>query len=296
MTDDPNLPPPPGGGFPPPPPPGGTPPPAQPPGPGAPPPGGSFPPPQPPGEAGGFGPPPAQPYGQGSGGGSGVGDAFQYGWTKFQQNIGQMIIAILVWIGVLIAAYGILWLLLLAFGAVGTTTNEFGYREANSLGTFGFLLTAGLGSLVVLAANFIGGAALLRVGLLVTKGDEISPSKLFSTENLGPYILTSLLVAVIVFVGSLVTCGLLGIVAAFFLLFAPFYSLDRGTAPMEAIRESVTLVNRNISTVVVLFIGAFIAYLIGAALCGIGLLVAYPVILIAYGYMYRQLNGEPIAP
>jgi uncharacterized membrane protein len=235
-------------------------------------------------------------YQQSSSGGSGVGDAFQYGWTKFQQNIGQLIVAILVWVGVMIVAYVILWLLLLAFGAVGTSTNEFGQTETNSLGVFGFFLVTGLGSLVILAANFIGGAALLRVGLLTTKGEEVSPSKLFSTDNLGPYILTSLLVAVIVFVGSLITCGLLGLVAGFFLFFAPFYSLDKGTSPMEALRASVTLVNRNISTVIVLFIGALIAYLIGAALCGIGLLVAYPIILIAYGYMYRTLNGEPVAP
>lgn len=280
-------PPPPGGGFPPPP--GGAPP---PPGGGGytPPPGGYG------GPPGGFVPPSGPAGSQGSvPGGSGVGEAFQYGWTKFQQNVGQMIIAIGVWIGVMIVAYVLLWLLLLAFGAVGTSTNEFGYTEANSLGVFGFLLTLGLGSLFVLAANFIGGAALLRVGLLVTKGEEVSPAKLFSTDNLGPYILTSLLVAAIVFLGSLVTCGLLGFVASFFLFFAPFYSLDRGTSPMEAIRASVTLVNRNIATVIVLFIGAIIAYAIGLVLCVIGVLVAFPVILIAYAYMYRQLNGEPIA-
>lgn len=234
-------------------------------------------------------------YQQSSSGGSGVGDAFQYGWTKFQQNIGQLIIAILVWLGVLILAGVIMFVLLTVFGAIGTSTNEFGQTETNAIGGFGFILVFGLGTILLLAANFIGGAALLRVGLLTTKGEEPTPQKLFSTENLGPYILTSLLVAVIVFLGSLL-CYVPGIIAAFFLLFAPYYSLDKGTGPMEALRASVTLVNRNLATTVVLYIGAIIAYLIGSLLCLIGLLVAYPVILIAYGYMYRTLNGEPVAP
>lgn len=284
---------------PPPPPPGSVPPPpgSVPPPPGSvpPPPGGGHAPPPP---GGGFVNSPQQPgYQQSQSGSSGVADAFQYGWTKFQQNIGNLIIAILVWVGVLIVAVVLSVLINAAFGATAgeTITFENGQWRTSSPSFVGQLIASALTVLLMMAANFIGGMALIRVGLLTTKGEPITPSNLFSTDNVVPYVLTSLLVAVIVFVGSML-CFIPGYIAAFFLFFAPYFALDKGLAPLEALRASTTIVNRNIATTIVLLIGATIAYFIGALLCGIGLLVAFPVIVIAYGYMFRRFNGEPIAP
>lgn len=237
-------------------------------------------------------------YQQAPSGGSGVSEAFQYGWTKFQQNIGEIIIAIVVWFVALVVAVGVTWLLAGIFltSSVGTYDPQTGtYSGGSSLGFFGFLLTWAIGAFVIFAAYFIAGVAFLRVGLLATKGDRIEKSKLFSTENLGPYILTVLLMVLVISIGSML-CYLPGLVAALFLFFAPFYALDRGMGPMESFRASVTLVNRNLAKVIVLFIGAMIALALGYIVCFVGIIIAYPVVMIAYAYMYRQLNGEPIAP
>lgn len=236
-------------------------------------------------------------YQQSQSGGSGVADAFQYGWTKFQQNFGEIIIAIVVWVVAVAIAVGITIVLSGIF--LGSSAGSFdangNYSAGSSLGFFGFLLTWAVGILLIFAAYFIAGVAFLRVGLLTTKGDRITRSALFSTENLGPYILTVLLMVLCMAIGYML-CILPGIVVSLFLFFAPFYALDKGTSPMEAFRASITLVNRNLAKVVVLFIGAYIAIAIGNMLCFIGSVVAVPVVMIAYAYMYRQLNGEPIAP
>ena len=54
--------------------------------------------------------------------------------------------------------------------------------------------------------------------------------------------------------------------------------------------------NRNLARMIGFFVASIIAYIIGAILCGIGLLVAIPVVIIASAYMYRTTNGEPVAP
>lgn len=236
-------------------------------------------------------------YQQAQSGGSGVAEAFQYGWTKFQQNIGEIIIAIVVWFVALVIAVVVTFVMQSIFlaSAAPSIDAQGNYHPGSSFGFWGFLLTAAIGSFVIFAAYFIAGVAFLRVGLLATKGDRIEKSALFSTENLGPYILTVLLMVILISIGYML-CFLPGIVLALFLFFAPFYALDRGMGPMESFRASVTLVNRNLAKVVVLFIGAMIAMALGYLVCFVGIIVAYPVVMIAYAYMYRQLNGEPIAP
>ncbi|MBS1837042.1 MAG: hypothetical protein JST64_05035, partial [Actinobacteria bacterium] len=205
---------------------------------------------------------------------------------------------IVVWFVAVVVAIGIVFALSTVFMAssVGSYDQQTGtYSAGSSLGFFGFLLTWAVGILLIFAAYFIAGVAFLRVGLLTTKGDRIDRAALFSTENLGPYILTVLLMVLCMAIGYML-CILPGIVVSLFLFFAPFYALDKGTSPMEAFRASITLVNRNLAKVVVLFIGAYIAIAIGNLACGLGIIVAFPVVMIAYAYMYRQLNGEPIAP
>ena len=41
---------------------------------------------------------------------------------------------------------------------------------------------------------------------------------------------------------------------------------------------------------------AFVINVIGAILCGIGLLVTAPLCWIIVAYVYRKLNNQPVAP
>lgn len=295
---DPNFPPPPGG-TPPPPPPGspgdpswGTPPPAAPP-PSAPPPGdfggpppasppppGGFGAPPPPGGfgGGGFTPPPAQPYG---GGGElpqlDVGSAIGYGWKKFTENVGPFIILM---IAVFIVA------IIMSFVQNVLTPSDGG-------------LTATLISLVLAGASWIVTsivqAGVWRAGLGVTKGTTPSIDQLTSTENIVPYILTNVVVGIGLIIG-LVLCILPGIAWMIFTAFAPLIALEKGVGPGEAISQSISWVKDNFGQVFVILLVSYIVYIVGACLCGVGLLATIPTALVAITYTYRALNNELVVP
>jgi uncharacterized membrane protein len=44
------------------------------------------------------------------------------------------------------------------------------------------------------------------------------------------------------------------------------------------------------------YILAAVVVIIGALLCGVGLLVAGPVVLLGFAYTYRRLQGQPVVP
>jgi uncharacterized membrane protein len=74
------------------------------------------------------------------------------------------------------------------------------------------------------------------------------------------------------------------------------FVVDRGLTAVEAVRASVGLVGRHLGATVVLFLLSAGVTLVGAALCGVGLLVAVPVVLIAYAYTFRRLQDQPVTP
>lgn len=293
---DPNVPPPPGGDQPPPPPgqppqppqppmppqpPVGQPPvppqPPMPPQPPAAPPGGYAPPPaQPPG---GYAPQPAQPYG---GGGAEmpqleVGAAISYGWKKFTENVGPFIILVL---AVFVAV-----ILLNILQAVLTPNN----------GGFLALVWSLALSIVVMVVSFIIQAGVYRAGLGVTRGQQPSVSMLTQTDNMGPYILTVILVGLGAFVGFLL-CIIPGIIWLIFTAYAPILALDKGMSPVEAITTSLNWVKDNMGQVFLILLVSWVVYIAGALLCGVGLLVSIPVALVAIIYSYRALTNEPVVP
>jgi uncharacterized membrane protein len=64
---------------------------------------------------------------------------------------------------------------------------------------------------------------------------------------------------------------------------------------VDGIKASFRLVNKTLATMIGLFIASYIALVLGYLLCGIGLIVAMPVVVIASGFMYPRLQGEPVA-
>jgi len=48
--------------------------------------------------------------------------------------------------------------------------------------------------------------------------------------------------------------------------------------------------------VVGLFFASILAFIVGAILCGIGLIVAIPVTIIATAYAYKLMTGQPVTP
>lgn len=216
-----------------------------------------------------------------------VGDAFSYGWNAFTQNAAAILIATLIYVAAF-AAVGIALFAILIGTSTTTVTTSYGYSYESSGAAFGFA-TILFGLIMVLLSFFLQ-AGIINGTLAVTRGKKLEVADFFRFPNFGSLILTALLVGLGVAILSITFIG--GIIFAFFAQFALYFVVDKGLSPIDAVKASFNLVYANLTVVILLFVGVYIAEAIGAMLCGIGLLVTMPVALIATAFVYRRLNGE----
>ncbi len=251
-----------------------------------------------------------QPQGFGAPGGPGaqpgasgsepvpVGDAFNWGWTKFQQNVGPILIAALILFVGLMIVEAIIWFGLVGSLAATTTTHTttYGTTYTTSSGGGFVLFIVGYGAAMLI--YFVGASliqlAIIRATLELTYGKPFDLKTMFSTDQLGQYIVGAILVAIGTTIGYFL-CVIPGLIFMFMSFFWGYFLIDKKLSPVESIKASIALVNKNVGTLIGFFIGSIIAYAVGALLCGIGLLVAIPVVVLASGYMYRRLQGEQVA-
>jgi hypothetical protein len=197
-----------------------------------------------------------------------IGAALAYGWKKFVQYLGQIIIIVLI-----ILAVNIL------FQVVGGAISGDGLFGA----LFGFVF-----SIVGIFVSYVLIAGVIRAALAITRGQEPDPGLLLKTDNIGSYIVASLLVSVGIFIGLLALCvGALLVI--FFTFFYGFYVIDRGDDPVTSIKSSFNLVKDNMGGVLGFVI---VATVLNIVTCGLAFGVTY----IAGAYVYRTLNGETVAP
>lgn len=278
-------------------------PPQQPPGPPSynPPPGGGYGAPPP---GGGYGAPPPAPGGYGGGGMQqpySVGDAFSYAWGKFQQNMGQMIIAALaIFAGAIVL--GIIALVAIIIPANNTdlecvSRDAYGYCNEYDTGGLGFVALIILLLLYVVFFIYaqVIGAGLIRASLNVTNGLPFRTADVFKFDNLGPVIVTSLLVGVGTFIGTLL-CIIPGIIFGFLSMYSLFFVIDRNLSPVDAIKASIDMTRNNLGPAILWYLLAYVVILVGTILCYVGLLAAIPIALVGTAYTYKKLNGAPVAP
>ncbi len=221
----------------------------------------------PPEQAPGAAPQPAQ---QPAGGRLDIGASLSWAWNKFVANIGQIIIITLIIFVASAVLQGI------GYG-IRLSTNSF--ILSNTIHFFFWALAI----LVTLVLE----AGLIRMALKVTRGESFDAGILFKFDDIGPYIVASIVVALLSFVGLFVCC--IGyFVVALFTLFYGYFVFDRRSKPMDSIKQSFDLVSKNAGDVLVF---AIVIVLINAVTCG--LLIGFTTL--AVGYAYRTLNGEPVA-
>lgn len=245
---------------------------------------GAYPPPP-----GGY-PPPAAGYQTAPSSTAPLGEALTYGWNKFTQNGGTFIVAGLIWILGAAVVWGIL------FGIIGGLSS-FGDSSSPLFGTgfsFGRSLIFGIGSLL----SFVVQAVFIRAALRVTYGRPVELKDFFDFADLGPIVITALLLAAVQFVVNLVPVfgGLVSLVVNFFLFFTLYFVIDKKLAPIDAFKASLQLVQTNLASTVLFYVVVAAITLAGLLVCGLGLFVAVPVTLLASAFFYRRLLGEPIAP
>jgi uncharacterized membrane protein len=254
----------------------------------------------------------AAPGGAPAGGGGGlahlnIGDAFSYGWNKYTQNLGQLILAAIIGFAIAVVLVIIGYVVLIATALAGSDPAECGFNSAGdfvctggSSGPSIFLIAVGYA--VFFFLYFIGftifDMLMVRAGLLVTSGEQVEPGKLLSTENLGQYMLANVLIAAVIALGT-VLCFIPGIILAIaywiFGRFFGFFILDKGQGAVESIKSSYNMVRANLGNILLFLIAATVLNWIGAAICFVGLLVTVPLTAIAAAYVYRTAQGQPIA-
>lgn len=209
----------------------------------------------------------------GAGGGTGVGEIVGYGWKKFQEFVGQIIVAVIIYV-VVIGVFSFL-------GNIISTSID---------SVIGSLIFSFLQLLVFSVISIV----LIRAVLLIVDGKPLDTAALFSSDNLGPYIIGAILYSLGTTIG-LILCVIPGIIFAFLGYYWNFFVVDKGLEPVEAIKASINLVKENVGTVLVWAIVAWLLSVVGLMVCCVGYLVAAPVVFIGNAYLYRRLNNEPVA-
>lgn len=229
-----------------------------------------------------------------------VGNSFSYGWAKFQQYLGPILIAMLVLFigGAIIAG---IWFAIIAaissamYPTAATIDPNTGVLVLNTgPGFFASLVFGALGMLVYYTVGGFIQAAITRAALAVTEGRPIETATILSTDRIGPIILTAFLVSVATSIGYLF-CGIGALIVGFFLAFTYYFLLDQNLSPVDSMKASFEFVRARLGDLIVFYLACVVVYLIGAVLCGIGLIVAFPLVVLATAYTYKKLTNQAVA-
>lgn len=206
-----------------------------------------------------------------------MGNAFSYGWNKFKDNAGVLVLLTLgVIIGVAIIQF------------LGNSISGSGGESFAGAFVVSMLLTA-LSMAVQLALQ----AAIIKGSLQLTRGQGIDVGSAFSGIRWGQVVLT----AVLVFVGTvvgLVLCIIPGLIWIFLTSYSLYFVIDRDMGAVDAIKASITMVKNNLGPLILFWLASLGVTILGACACGVGLLVAIPVVILAQAYTFRTFNNDPV--
>ena len=238
--------------------------------------------------------------GGGSSGSADIGSALSWSLAKMQEHL-----------SVFLMLSGTIFAVNLVGGIISTklAENSAAYIDSTTgrltdVGTtfWGGIIGSIILSLVVALVVAFLNIGLLRAALRTTRGETPSFADLTSGENVGKYIITAIVVAILTAVG-IVLCILPGLAAAFFLAFAATHALDKGADVGSCLSWSFDAVKRNVGPVIILVLLGFAATIISAVLGGLTSVIVSAVIglfLIPFSALinanlYRQMGGEEIA-
>ncbi|MGW6728324.1 hypothetical protein ACWF9G_20695 [Nocardia sp. NPDC055029] len=211
----------------------------------------------------------------------GVGDAIGYGWDKFKNNA-------VVWVAIVLIAFIIQVAINFLFG-LGNTTDT----DADGDFSIGFGIWQFIGTVVSAIIGYLISAAFVRGALHETDGRKPGFGDFFKFTNVGAVILAGILVGLATGIGF-VLCILPGLVIAFFTWWTMQFVIDRDQDAISAIKSSFSAISSNAGPLLLLALALFGINIVGALLCGLGLLVTVPLTIIASTYAYRVVTGGPV--
>ncbi|HKY57712.1 MAG TPA: hypothetical protein VJL80_06720 [Aeromicrobium sp.] len=240
-------------------------------------PGGSVPPPPPP-------PPPAPPsYTQEFS----PAEAIAWGWRKFTENTGPVILAMLVLLGVTLVLGFVSSMLGGGFSAGGPTPGEF-QIESTGPGQF-------VAQLIQSAVSIMLGGVAAKAALEVTEGKPFDFFGAFGKVNIVQLLIAGVLVGIATLIGF-VLLVIPGLIIMFLTYLTTYSIVDGDRSAIDGIKHSVKLISDNVGSALLLALLNILVVIAGAIALCVGLIVAIPVTMFATAYAYRSFNGQPVVP
>lgn len=203
-------------------------------------------------------------------------ECLRFGWTTFRANPWIFVGAVLVGLAVELVGSGVQKAL------------EFdGESILSLLELVGVLISLGLSMLYALGhTHFFLRAHSDAKGVMLR--DLWYPNRFWRFFG------TSILLWVIVGIGILLLI-VPGVIAAIVFSFALYLVVDKGLAPVEALKESARLTKGNRWRILLLMLAVVGINLLGLIALFVGLLVTIPVTVLAMVHAYRTLSGGAVA-
>ena len=253
---------------------------------------GSVPPP-PPGDSGGSVPPPPPPppaAPPSSAQGFSAAEAIAWGWRKFSENAGAVILAMVVVLGISIGL-GLLGVLLTGgFSADAMDPMASPFFQFDSQGPAELL-----SQLIQTAVSVVLGGVAAKAALEVADGQAFDFFAAFGKVNIVQLIIAGVVVGIATTIGFILLV-IPGLIVMFLTYFTTYAVVDDDTPAIDGIKRSVKLTTENVGDALVLALLNVLVIIAGAIALCVGLLVAIPVTIFATAYAYRAFNGQPIAP
>ena len=223
-----------------------------------------------------------------------VGNAFSYAFKKFQDNLLPLILITLI---ILVGA-AVIQVVgnVIQAAVVDPVTYNFntGQYEGGGGGFFGIaMILSFLFGALSFVFNLVIQSGIIKGSLMLTRGRKLEFGTAFSGINWGQVIVAALIIGVMTFVG-LILCILPGLLVIFFTSYALYFVIDRNQDAMTAIKSSFGLVKDHFGVLILFFLASLAAYIVGACLCGVGLLAAIPIVVVAQAYTFRTLTNDPV--
>ncbi len=152
-----------------------------------------------------------------------------------------------------------------------------------------------VGYILVYAIGIFAQAAYLSGCLDLADGRPVSVGSFFKPRNLGMVILAGIIVGILTSIAS--ACFVLpGLIVGLFAQFTIPFVIDRSQNAIDALKSSFSTVSSNFGNALLAWLVQMAAVVVGAVLCGVGLLVGGPVAALVLTYSYRKLSGGQVVP
>lgn len=217
-------------------------------------------------------------------------EAIAYGWRGFTRNLAPFLVLTAVAL-----AIGLAFSLL---SNVITTGSVLGIEEYDSSPDLGEMLArqgVSLGlSFVSSVISWVIGVAMMRGALDVADTGHTDLGAMFTRISWGAAVGAALLTTLAIWAG-IIACVIPGLIIGFLLWFVLPAVVD-GESATGALGASYRFTTGNLGDVLLFFLLSIAVLVAGACACGVGLLVATPVLMIGMAYTWRVLQGRPVTP